>query len=110
CRIGIKSGRKRSPDATNNRPVVQTLAERDARHHAEEQHQPVGPWLAGGFAVGGLNRFEKVRPFNVRHGSSSSRATRAKCPSPSAVSTAARAAGCQCGARSLAVNNRLTPS
>src|SRR5262249_61227465 len=96
--IGLEPGRKGAPDPTNTRPVVQPLAERAARHHAEEQPQPVGPWLAGGFAVGGLNRFEKVRPFNVRHGSSSSRATGAKCRSTSAVSTAARAAGCQCGA------------
>ena len=63
-----------------------------------------------GFAVGGLNRFENVRPFGVRHGSSSSRATGAKCRSTSAVSTAARVAGCHCGAWSLSMMTALTPS
>src|SRR5262249_56667447 len=87
-RIGIEPGGKRRPDSTNDRPMIDPLAKRNDGHHSQEHHQPVGPLLAVGFAVRGVNRLEDLRPFGVGHGSSRSLASGAKCRSTSDPPTA----------------------
>ena len=90
--------------------MIEALAKRNDGHHPQEHHQPVGPLLAVGFAVRGVNRLEDLRPFGVGHGSSSSLASGAKCRSTSAALTAASVDGCQCGAWSLSMITALIPS
>src|SRR5262245_1838081 len=109
-RIGTEAGGKRRCNSANDRPMIKALAKRDGGHHAQEYDQPIGPSLAVGFAVRGVNRLEDLRPFRVGHGSSSSLASGAKCRSTSAAPTAASVDGCQRGLWSLSMITALTPS
>src|SRR6516164_9061656 len=109
-RIGIEAGGKWRSDSANDRPMIEALAKRDGGHHAQEHDQPIGPSLAVGFVVRGVNRLEDLRPFGVGHGSFSSLASGAKCRSTSAALTAASADGCQRGLWSLSMITALTPS
>src|SRR5260370_19747990 len=66
-RIGSDPGGNRRPDSTNDRPMIEALANLNDGHHPPEHHQPVGPFLSVSYAVRGGTRPDDLVPSLRTH-------------------------------------------
>ena len=110
--IAFETDRRGGVDAAHDRPVVESLDERQARHRPHEQDEARRPFVRRRLAFAGMHRLERPRLLGdegIGHGRSSSAAIGANAPT-SPWLTDCSEDGCQRGVRSLSMITDRIPS